>query len=1126
MIYRQFFRRAGVFAVLASMATAAFAAESLLIAPLESTPEKIQKAVSNLGTIKGKDSEGFYRVELKKGMTVANAKSILKKNGIKYAYRSDAGWVDPRNFHSVEEYIHYRRAAAEMNGYDEEAAGVDFYEGLEYYLKPRVDETGQLNHDAYINAVNHRDRMPVARPEWITKGEVSAMTPGVFEEIGPVNLDVPYRTYYGVRSLSGRKNAVAYAPSNPNTLYLASAGGGVWKSTNGGLTWTPKGDNWQFLHCSSVAVHPTNPNIVLVGTGDYVGFFTAQTNGIMKSVDGGNTWTRVGFSDFGGAVVSSIVFVPENPNIILASTGRGNGTGADIWRSTDGGNTWARTNATDSSWDELEVAGTAFLGQNRYIWAVGGSKIAVSKDQGATWTSVTPPSGWSTSLANVGASKNDPDGAIIASSYNGGSVYRTNDGGATWTNITSNLPAGMKAQLTYNMHATVGNNNGSDVYYVGMISVCASKDNGATWVDIARTYESNAKWHNDQHNMTVHPTLSNVGIVCADGGLAKVEYDPVTQTGTFTMLNTTINDTQAYGMSVHPTDHTRIILGTQDNASPASRGNLGAWANLYAGDGGFSGFDGTNPGKHYSTSQGGSVYRYDTDGDTTPTSIGPGNGPFVTPLAMGGTGRQTVFTSANNKLKRNFQGTSGWTDSTTTLNSNARNISVSKRNTNRIFTVHDNGDVWMSTDGGVTLKKIDGNLPNNTIGDIEENPRTDYEAIVGVMNTSSTTGGVYLCTNVNAANPTWTRISGSGATALPAMPVNAVAWDPMDANTIYAATDVGLFISTNKGTSWNNATALGLPNVHINDLVVSDDGRYLYIGTFGRGAWRAQFGLALTSFTIPEHHFSTQTMVINVGFSNVTPAITRIYLTTDNPCLDPKPYVNVPAGKQNVNINVLTKPVTAPTVATMTCSYNGVTLTDSVTVYPMPVITNLELLPNTIYGGQKTIGRVTFKDPLPAPITLRFTETSNSTSVYPTNTTAPIGTKTFDFNVNSSVVTGDGTIQVRCYLGASNEFIFTNLYIKRLPKITNITFTPDTVYGGGQVVGNIILDRPAPPGGSKIALTDNSDYVTVPSSVTVPEGQTSMKFTFNTTAVPYNQNASIKATYATTILSRVLYLRK
>lgn len=804
---------------------------------------KLETAIAHkLGKILREN--GAARLVLRDGIQVASAKKILSRNGIAFVLDNGSERQEAYRADELERDIARQRAIAKLYGKEGEEAGVDFFEALEFYLQSRVDANGELPRDIYQEAVRHREGMPAASMTRKGTSRGSQGRPAVgatWSFQGSLGLDVPYRQYYGVATISGRKNDVQYAPSNPAIMYAASAGGGIWKSTDSGVTWTPKSDGWKFLHSTTIAVSPTDPNLVIAGTGDYHGFFSAQTFGVMRSTDGGTTWSNVGVAQMGDKIISKIVFDPNDPNIVLATAGRGSTMG-DIYRSTDGGLTWSNTNAADGSWDDIDFAGVEIAPGVRRVWAGGGgsgggTRIAYSDDHGATWTAVAKPALFNAveQTINVAGSRNDPDGIYVIGPV-GQKVYKSSNGGATWVDITTGLGADW-SQSTYDVHITCGNNAGTDTIFVGLISVHASANGGTTWADIGLTAQTTSKWHNDQHCMTMHPTTQNAAFVGGDGGLAQVVYTPASNSATFTMRNSSFGDTQFYSMALHPTNFNYVMGGTQDNATPASRGNLSAWDNLYAGDGGFCGFNKAAPGTHYTTSQGGNIYRYDSDLDATPTSITPsGTSVFVTPLAMGNTTYNNPFTVKGSKVKR-YTGTN-WSNSTTTLNSNADRITVSPRNGQRLYTCHANGSLYMSTNNGGTLTLKDGNLPNLAIGDIAESKLTDYDCVAVLKTTDATAGRVFRCTNINVASPVWTDISGSGVTGLPKIPCNAVTRDPFDNNVIYVGTDIGCFMTTDGGATWSNMNTLGLPNVHVNDLIISNGNGFLYAATFGRGIWR------------------------------------------------------------------------------------------------------------------------------------------------------------------------------------------------------------------------------------------------------------------------------------------------
>jgi photosystem II stability/assembly factor-like uncharacterized protein len=217
----------------------------------------------------------------------------------------------------------------------------------------------------------------------------------------------PIIPFDGVSAFSGRVAAVAVDPTNTNTAYIGAAQGGVWKTTDHGATWTPLTDSQKSLASGSIAIAPSNHNIVYVGTGEpnaiSVSYFGA---GILKSIDGGATWTLIGATPFANTSVSRIIIHPTNPNILWAANtsgfaGQGYGPPAPVtlgvWKSTDAGATWNL------------VLGTTQTG------------VAASQVHDLA---IHPTN------ANV----------LYAGAYHSG-VWRTIDGGSTWSRLVSGLPA-------------------------------------------------------------------------------------------------------------------------------------------------------------------------------------------------------------------------------------------------------------------------------------------------------------------------------------------------------------------------------------------------------------------------------------------------------------------------------------------------------------------------------------------------------------------------------------------------------------------------------------------------------------------------------------------------------------
>lgn len=812
----------------------------------------VARAVTGVGKVVGRPNAGLFRVQLKSGTGLSQAKKVLHARGIPHVLPLGSEHVDNRSLRSVDQHIAYARASFEARtGLTVEEGerrgmetGTDFYEALRYWLSLRVDENGNFDPDWLLQAAKQRDLLPGYR------GGGPLAPSGQFEYVGPKNLDIPYTTYYGKRPLSGRKSGIAYAPSNPSIIYVSSAGGGLWKSTNGGSTWTVHSDNWIGTNAECVAVHPNLPNTVYVGTGDYEGF-PIQTYGIMKSTDGGQSWTNLGAAEFGNSVVSGIVIMPNDPNTIIVTTGRGSaGSSSRIWRSTNAGVSWTAVGPS-ANWDDIDISAQK-PGGGYDLYVVGtasganGGIIRRSSDNGLTWDVV--PSAQLTSVPsaiNIACSRIDPSTVyLLDTSVSPGGIYKSTNGGTNWTSIAAGFPNGNSnynwSQRTYDYHISTGKNGMQDAVFVGLITVAYSPNGGGTWIDVGNTYGGAGgpiNTHNDQHCFAMNPQNPAEILIGNDGGVHKYQITNfATGAGTWTGLNAQIYDTQIYEMDVHPSSLNHVLVGTQDNASPAARGDLANWDNLYAGDGAWPAFDRVNNGVHYTQSQGMNVYKYDAFNDYSPTGFNPGiSGAFIAPLIVAGNG-QEVFCAGNRLCYHpgHPTGASGWVVRPTVISSgNVSELAAAPTNGSVIYTGDGSGQVWRTPDKGVSFTRIDAGLPDRSIGAINVS-WTDPNDVLVAFSGYSGADHIYRCTNTTAGTPTWTNVTGN----LPNVGVQALARDPSDANTWYAGTDVGLFMTTNGGTTWTSLHTLGLPKTQVRGLKVNGSKTHLYVATYGRGVWR------------------------------------------------------------------------------------------------------------------------------------------------------------------------------------------------------------------------------------------------------------------------------------------------
>lgn len=825
----------------------------------------LKRLVDSVGSIyrvnAGADT---YTIRLKSGQSATRIAKLWKGEAGVIVARVSQPDLDftATNFNSVkgltatiaeltaqnDDLIAMRKARGMAEPDKTEKVKTSYYESYKYWLEERAYPRDTIDWRAFQKAAAWREQMQPAG------GGLDGYSAGNWQFIGPTNLDVPYTTYYGVRPTSGRVNALAVDPSNPNVIYMGGANGGVWKTTNGGTNWVPLTDGWTWLSVSSLAIDPSNTQVIYAGTGDFPGS-RIYTQGMMKSTDGGASWTQIGGSTFGSRAINSIVIDPENPQIVVACSGRGASGNRHVFRSTNGGSTWTSVLTTDVNWAQLSI-GALSAGSRIYYVSGGGTggNVWRSLDRGITWTKLTTPAVAATnhSVIQVAASPIFPNTVYIMVNADQ-KIYKSVDAGLTWTNVTTGLPQSGNtyyfSQSTYNWFLTVSSASTPsprDIIYAGFICVEMSPDGGATWRTIGGpTYSTSAKTHNDQHTITVDPSNPNRVIVGNDGGAYTFTLNPSTNTGTWTYLSQNLGITQFYKMAIHPTNPDHLMGGTQDNATPHSLGNLANWDNVGGGDGGFCDIHPTTPNTQYATSQNLNIYRT-TNAWASSSGISPSTSDpkaFIAPIVLDYNNPHLLYAGTNYLNVRNNT-TATWSlrlGNQVLTTGTVRYIAVAPGDGNVIYTGGSDGQVWMTRNAGSTWTQINTgstSLPARTITSISINPADKNDVLITVSGTGS--GHVWRCADTTAATRVWQNRNGSGLGTLPDNPGNAIVRDPVDFDNVWwVGMDLGVFVTEDGGATWQNATQpLGLPNVQVNDFRASATTNYLTAATFGRGFWR------------------------------------------------------------------------------------------------------------------------------------------------------------------------------------------------------------------------------------------------------------------------------------------------
>jgi photosystem II stability/assembly factor-like uncharacterized protein len=653
--------------------------------------------------------------------------------------------------------------------------------------------------------------------------------------IGPEPVGLESGTRWGTSA--GRVTALVVDPRDANVVYLGAAEGGVWKTTDGGQTWTPLTDDQPTLAVGSLTLDPSNPDVLYVGTGEANFSYDAFAGaGILKTMDGGQTWKNIP-GPFVGRSISAVSVNPSDNEVLLAASRGG------IYRSADGGETWSTvlraTWASSVLFDPVNPQ-NAYAGLG-YIYGGTPAGVFKSTDSGQTWTpwNGTGPNGLP--LSQIGRvalamSPANPD-VMIAGIQNSAKQddpvagFRSTDGGLNWTPIAAPAYDGNWYSDVIQFHPT----DPSVVLGAGE-SLSGSFDGGVTWQQVGDPL----KVHVDIHAIAFSQDGSKV-YLGSDGGVWTAS-DLSNQGATWVPLNTTLAITQFYpGISIDPTDAHVTFGGTQDNGTLRYNGDL-TWASVACGDGGGTAIDPSTPTTVYIACTGTTVGKSVRGGFLNSfrlANIGldPNDGQFIAPLAISPSAPSQLYYGGAGHVYQTLDGAVSWSVISPDLTLDESGIcalAVAPSDANTVYAGTCEGDFWMTamagSGKGATWAYHSDGLAYGAITSITvhpASPATVYVTLSGFFG-----GDVFKTTD---GGETWTDISGD----LPTIPATAIVLDPDLAGTLYLATNIGVFWSPDDGVTWSPLGS-GLPNVAVLGLKLHRPTRTLRAATHGRSMWDLQ----------------------------------------------------------------------------------------------------------------------------------------------------------------------------------------------------------------------------------------------------------------------------------------------
>jgi photosystem II stability/assembly factor-like uncharacterized protein len=625
------------------------------------------------------------------------------------------------------------------------------------------------------------------------------------------------------------------------------------------------------------------------GGGTYMG------SGVLKSTDGGQTWTRINNATLPQPGWASKILVdPNDSNRVYLALYRTLDTSTanvlpfgGVYISTDGGVNW--TNRLPGLPRDLALDPTATSPQQRVLYAamrgigtsgtggIGG--VYKSSNGGQTWTPVynsTYPAGLTVGGLRdirVALSPANPQKIYVYSGKTAGATPSeirlavSNDGGLTFP-IDNVLTTVDKGQFGYNTYLEVDPVDANRVY-IGARDVYRSTDGGSSWTNLTRTFDDlnnfvynprQGKAHPDQHCLAFSPNNPNTIFIGNDGGL----YVSTDNGGTFQSLNQTLSLTQFVSIARHPTNPAITYGGTQDNGTQKRQGAASAeWVDFASGDGGMLVINPLDPSVVIASYVGGTIWRFTNNASsssrttiaTEDTFADAGSGPdrvaFYPPIVGNGVdarlyvGSHRLWINPNMASGASWSAPGGTTDLTKGGSDVLSTIGVARSNPQVIYTGSAQGQVMRTMDGGANWTTIMTGLPNRFIKSIKVDPANPAIAFLTVSGFGS--GHVFKTVN---SGQTWTDISGN----LPNVPVNALIIDPKDANTLYAGTDIGVFRSSVNGQTWESFNS-GMPPVVVTEFS-ADAGGIIQAATYGRGAFElsgapCSYSLSPTSQSFP-----------------------------------------------------------------------------------------------------------------------------------------------------------------------------------------------------------------------------------------------------------------------------------
>jgi len=610
----------------------------------------------------------------------------------------------------------------------------------------------------------------------------------------------------------GRVNAIIKDPNNPQTLYIGAPAGGIWKSTDDGVNWIPLSDNLPQIGVSGIAIDPTDSNIVYITTGDDDAG-DSYSVGVMKSIDGGQTWNTTGLTYlYTNYKTTNEIFIdPSNNNHIWVASTEG------LQKSEDGGDNWEiklQGNVVDFRFKPGDNGDTLYAVAYNY----NASTFYLSTDHGESFVEIeTIPS--DPGRIQVEVTDANPEKVYVLKAY--GSIYEqefqglyvSENSGLSFSKTNQNSDIFNSSQVWYNMALTVSEDD-ENAIFVGALDIWKSTDGGNNFSQLNDwRYKNQNFTHADIHFLRYFDGVLYAG---TDGGVYRSADDGAN----FEDISNTLSIAQIYTVSTSRPDSSKLAGGLQDCGGFALSGNN--WNSYHGGDGMGTAVYPFDENTYYGMTQyGGSLYRTTTGGDGGWSSreyiaSGPDKGEWVTPLEFAKSGDLYAGYDQLYVLNGGL-----WKQlSNHDFGHNLRLLTIDPININNIY-VATEYNVFKSTDGGLTFTNILQTY--HLVRDIEIHKTNNNQVWVlssGTLYSSADQGQNFTSESTGLES---------------AQSISHQQYSADDS--LYLGTILGVYYTDNQVNGWYSISS-DLPNVKVSDMEINPQDNILTVSTYGRGIWQ------------------------------------------------------------------------------------------------------------------------------------------------------------------------------------------------------------------------------------------------------------------------------------------------